>query len=296
MKAFCFHVLLTAVLAASKGPTVSAFLPATASLARHISSSGSARDDALLTPSSNNNRPSSLGAVKARAEARGRTPRLASAREDCKSCMEAELLEEERKRAASGQGGGGNGAATRRAALEEANLREKSRNAKIALGSFLSAVGLFFFQHSAIAPAEANPVVLLRAMETSSTPLATALTNGRPTVVDFYADWCENCKVMAPSMREIEEQFKNQINFVVVDGSSDKNYDLVDAFRVDGIPHLAMVNADGEVETAIIGTVPKDVVVDDIRALLAGRPLPFKGFDMFEGEDHNIKGQIEIDG
>lgn len=33
----------------------------------------------------------------------------------------------------------------------------------------------------------------------------------------------------------------------------------VDAFRVDGIPHLAMVNADGDVETAIIGTVPKDV-------------------------------------
>ena len=38
------------------------------------------------------------------------------------------------------------------------------------------------------------------------------------------------------------------------------------------------------------------VVVDDIKALLAGRPLPYKGFDMFDGEDHNIKGQIEIDG
>ena len=33
----------------------------------------------------------------------------------------------------------------------------------------------------------------------------------------------------------------------------------VDAFRVDGIPHLAMVNSKGEVETAIIGTVPKNV-------------------------------------
>lgn len=32
---------------------------------------------------------------------------------------------------------------------------------------------------------------------------------------------------MAPSMREIEDQFKNQINFVVVDGSAEKNYDLV---------------------------------------------------------------------
>lgn len=38
------------------------------------------------------------------------------------------------------------------------------------------------------------------------------------------------------------------------------------------------------------------VVVDDIKALLAGGPLPYKGFDMFEGEDHNIKGQIQIDG
>lgn len=33
----------------------------------------------------------------------------------------------------------------------------------------------------------------------------------------------------------------------------------VDAFRVDGIPHLAMVNAKGDVETAIIGNVPKEV-------------------------------------
>lgn len=42
--------------------------------------------------------------------------------------------------------------------------------------------------------------------------------------------------------------------------------------------------------------VSGQVVVDDIKALLAGRPLPFKGFDMFEGEDHNIKGQIQIEG
>ena len=48
----------------------------------------------------------------------------------------------------------------------------------------------------------------------------------------FWMSWmhalrCENCKVMAPTMREIEEQFKNQINFVVVDGAAEKNYDLV---------------------------------------------------------------------
>ncbi|CAM9684785.1 unnamed protein product [Ectocarpus sp. 12 AP-2014] len=272
---------LAAILGLCRGPTaVVSFLPPSATALARAKSSSPVSAGPLIAAS--------------RVAAGGRGSRLAAAREDCKSCIEAELLEEERKEAA--KGGGAEGAATRRAALEEFNRREKARNTKIAFGSFLSAVGLFFFQHAAIAPAQANPVVLLRAMETTSAPLATALTNGKPTVVDFYADWCENCKAMAPSMREIEEQFKNQINFVVVDGSAEKNYDLVDAFRVDGIPHLAMVNGNGEVETAIIGAVPKDVVVDDIKALLAGRPLPFKGFDMFEGEDHNIKGQIEIDG
>eukprot|EP00752_Nemacystus_decipiens_P011426 g10147.t1 len=280
MKASYVHAALSVVMVTSMSPSGLAFLTPTAALARdaHLTSAPSNGQGALCTP------------VAYLAS------RLAAAREDCKSCMEAELLEEERKRAGMEGEDGGERVAARRAALEEANRREKSRNLKIAFGSFVSAVGLFFFQHSVIAPAQANPVILLRAMETSSAPLATALTNGKPTVVDFYADWCENCKVMAPSMREIEEQFKNQINFVVVDGTAEKNFDLVDAFRVDGIPHLAMVSADGEVETAIIGTVPKDVVVDDIKALLAGRPLPYKGFDMFEGEDHNIKGQIEIDG
>lgn len=38
------------------------------------------------------------------------------------------------------------------------------------------------------------------------------------------------------------------------------------------------------------------MIVDDIKALVAGKDLPYKGFDMFEGEDHNIKGQVEIDG
>lgn len=119
-----------------------------------------------------------------------------------------------------------------------------------------------------------------------------AVCNGKPTIIDFYADWCESCKVMAPSMRSVETQYKDRINFISVDGSNSKNgefwatprfsrsrsmslitsflftADLVKMFRVDGIPHLAFIGSDQEVKTALVGSVPKPILKDQITALL----------------------------
>lgn len=52
----------------------------------------------------------------------------------------------------------------------------------------------------------------------------------------------------------------------------------VDAFHVDGIPHLAMITANGDVETAIIGNVPKNVSIFIIRSVFGGieREMPLK--------------------
>ena len=41
-----------------------------------------------------------------------------------------------------------------------------------------------------------------------------ALSNGRPTVLEFYADWCEACREMAPTMHSIEDEFKEDLNIV----------------------------------------------------------------------------------
>lgn len=60
---------------------------------------------------------------------------------------------------------------------------------------------------------------------------------------------------MAPSMREIEEQFKNQINFVVVDGSAEKNYDLVSTLT--GYSDRACVFGKTEKGTAALRTAPQ---------------------------------------
>lgn len=53
--------------------------------------------------------------------------------------------------------------------------------------------------------------------------LQVAVCNGKPTIIDFYADWCASCKEMAPSMRSVETQYKDRINFISVDGSNSKN-------------------------------------------------------------------------
>lgn len=38
------------------------------------------------------------------------------------------------------------------------------------------------------------------------------MANGRPTLVDFYAEWCENCKEMAPTLRALEGRYKNKVS------------------------------------------------------------------------------------
>jgi thiol-disulfide isomerase/thioredoxin len=89
----------------------------------------------------------------------------------------------------------------------------------IATASAIMGGLLFFFQHTQ----PVSSVALLKAMERDSMDFSVALCNGKPTLVEFYADWCESCKAMAPTMRSIETQYKDRINFITIDGSSFKN-------------------------------------------------------------------------
>lgn len=84
------------------------------------------------------------------------------------------------------------------------------------------AFGLFLFQH--FQPASA--LTLLKQMEKESPTLQEAFCSNKPTIIDFYADWCENCKAMAPTMRQLEYKYGNSVNFVAVDGSNPKNSKL----------------------------------------------------------------------
>jgi len=73
---------------------------------------------------------------------------------------------------------------------------------------------------------------------------------------------------MAPTMFQIEETYKDKVNFVMVNADDPNNWPLIEAIGVDAIPHMALVEADGTVDTALIGSIPKEWLSKDIDVLL----------------------------
>ena len=85
------------------------------------------------------------------------------------------------------------------------------------------------------------------------------------------APWCENCKVAAPTLQSIEQEYGDRVNFILVNGDDGRNWPLIQLFGVDAIPHLALLSDRGDVETALIGPMSRNVLRADIDALLSER-------------------------
>jgi thiol-disulfide isomerase/thioredoxin len=133
------------------------------------------------------------------------------------------------------------------------------------------------------------PIQLLADMEKRSVNISVVGRNGKPTVVDFWAPWCENCKLSAATMHALETEYADRVNFIVVNGDDMvRNGQLVEAFRVDAIPHVAMVEADGTVDTALIGPIPKRILRANLDVLIENSSkevpdaLPYQMLDVFE--------------
>ncbi len=84
-----------------------------------------------------------------------------------------------------------------------------SGNGTLAGAAVAVGVALFFFSRALTGPS-------LAALEAEAVPIERALGNGLPTVVEFYADWCEVCRETAPNVMEVERSLKDRVNFVML--------------------------------------------------------------------------------
>ena len=86
-----------------------------------------------------------------------------------------------------------------------------------------------------------------------------------PVLVDFYADWCGPCKMMAPLVEKLAEEYDGKLK--VGKCNTDENMPLAQKYRVASIPTF-MVFKKGQVETTFMGAMSYDDLCDKVDAAI----------------------------
>lgn len=115
----------------------------------------------------------------------------------------------------------------------------------------------------------------LAALAKSAMPLETALANGQPTLMEFYADWCTSCQAMAKDMSELKQDYGQQVNFVMLNVDNSKWLPEMLHYRVEAIPHFIFLDPKGETIASAIGEQPRPIMAANLQALAAAEPLPY---------------------
>lgn len=92
---------------------------------------------------------------------------------------------------------------------------------------------------------------------------ADVLKSSEPVVVDFWAEWCGPCKMIAPALEEIAAEMAGQVKVAKV--NIDENPELAAQYGVRSIPTLLMFK-NGEIAANMVGAAPKGRLSDWIKS------------------------------
>lgn len=70
----------------------------------------------------------------------------------------------------------------------------------------------------------------------------------RPTIIDFYADWCGPCKMLAPIFEKVSKEYEGKVDFFKID--TEDQPELASLFQVSSIPSILFIPADSQPQMA----------------------------------------------
>lgn len=87
----------------------------------------------------------------------------------------------------------------------------------------------------------------------------------KPAIIDFYADWCGPCRIMAPRLEEISKEYAGKLIVYKVD--TDKEQLLSANLGIQSLPTLVFIPQNGKPQ-ASMGVIPKESLVKAIHEIL----------------------------
>ena len=86
-----------------------------------------------------------------------------------------------------------------------------------------------------------------------------------PCIIDFYADWCGPCKMVAPVLEEIAKDYEGKVNIFKID--TEEQQELAGVFGISSIPTIMFCPMDGQPQAAA-GALPKSAIESAINDVL----------------------------
>ena len=141
-------------------------------------------------------------------------------------------------------------------------LLNKNLKAILALFIILVIISLILFRNLFF-----HSTYLLKSFGELSVDPAIAFKNNKPTFLEFYAEWCEVCKEMAPKVSALKQEYEKDINFVFVNVDNQKWENYIRKFEVNGIPQVNLFDRKGNLKSTLIGKQEELTVRDYIAHL-----------------------------
>ncbi len=112
-------------------------------------------------------------------------------------------------------------------------------------------------------------LMTLKTLAAEAMPYEEALLNQKPTFIEFYADWCTTCQSTSATVEKLQQQYGEQINFVMLDIDNPKWAAQIAEYKASGVPQFTLTGAEHKPIETWVGKVPKSVFSQTFDQLLA---------------------------
>jgi thiol-disulfide isomerase/thioredoxin len=146
------------------------------------------------------------------------------------------------------------------------------RSLVVAILSFVFIAGIFWttrMDGAATSTSSLTGLVAIKNMAQQSISYEIALANNKPTLLEFYADWCTTCQSMAPVLSKLHQEYGDRINFVMLNIDRPEWAQQLKQYGVTGIPQITFLDRGEEVVQTVVGRVPKTTLEEIMNKLSA---------------------------